>query len=62
MVLDTFVLGDEDDGVFYQGLGFARIQGFDWTEGDKFQAAGNQGDYSLSYGNWHGSADQDKIL
>jgi Ca2+-binding RTX toxin-like protein len=45
---DIFVLGDAS-GAFYQGLGYAAIWDFDWTESDKFQVYGSASDYSLQF-------------
>ena len=47
---DTFVLGDKTDGVYYLGNGYAKIQDFRLSEGDKLQLTGNIKDYSISLG------------
>lgn len=47
---DTFVLGNETDGVYYLGDGYAKIQDFSLLEGDKLQLTGNIRDYSISSG------------
>ena len=66
---DTFVLGDAtflNDGTVYYGeaagFGVARITDFDWLEGDKFQVFGDLADYSLSYGDRHGSGAEDTFI
>lgn len=58
---DTFVLGDWF-GAHYEGLGYATITDFNWTEGDKFQVFGSQSDYSLGFGNWSGTSSEDTLI
>ena len=47
---DTFVLGNAF-GAYYKGsgavLGYAAINDFDWTQGDKIQVFGSASDYTL---------------
>ncbi|MEA5598404.1 hypothetical protein [Rivularia sp. UHCC 0363] len=45
---DTFVLGNETDGVYYLGDGNAVIKDFRLLEGDRLQLTGNIKDYSIS--------------
>ena len=45
---DTFVLGNETDGVYYLGDGYAKIEDFGFFEGDKLELTGNIRDYSIS--------------
>lgn len=44
---DTFVLGDNWGGAYYQGAGYATVIDFNWQEGDKFLVYGNFSDYSV---------------
>ncbi len=45
---DTFVLGNETDGVYYLGDGNAVIKDLRFLEGDRLQLTGNIKDYSIS--------------
>ncbi|HEY9630415.1 MAG TPA: calcium-binding protein [Coleofasciculaceae cyanobacterium] len=51
---DTFVLGDAY-GSHYTGTGFAKIQDFNYAEGDKIQVKGPISDYSVSFGGGSGN-------
>ncbi|MGB3654324.1 MAG: calcium-binding protein [Rivularia sp. (in: cyanobacteria)] len=46
---DTFVLGNETDGVYYLGDGNAVIKDFRFLERDRLQLTGNIKDYSISF-------------